>query len=255
MNCIKCICFLLVSLLSNIAKPNTLSWYGILRGNAIIDYKSPVNGIVDYINCTPGKDENNSEIFRVTSVDDISKKEILNLKRDRARDEYKRYKNEYVNANNAFREGLVAKKELIDIGNKMNGAVINLKEVEREIETLNYINKLSNPYIKGKFVCQDVFVSQGSYVNAGDLLMKIEMINKYRLEIKYDPVTTNLKNNSIRYRSLVNSSTGNAKLIATKNLTDNSSMGGLKSAIIELENNGELSPELLDTAFEITLYD
>ncbi len=56
--------------------------------------------------------------------------------------------------------------------------------------------------------------------------MKIEMINKYRLEIKYDPVTTNLKNSSIRYRSLVNNSTGNAKLIATKNLTDNSSMGG-----------------------------
>ncbi|WP_126778519.1 ABC transporter, partial [Escherichia coli] len=197
----------------------------------------------------------NSEIFKIISVDGVSKKEILVLKRDRARSEYKKYKNEYVNANNAFKEGLVAKNELSDIGNKMKDAIINLKEVESEIETLNYINKLSNPYVKGRFVCQDVFVSQGSYVNSGDLLMKIEMINKYRLEIKYDPVTTNLKNSSIRYRSLVNNSTGNAKLIATKNLKDNSSMGGLKSAILELENNGGLSPELLDTAFEITLHD
>ncbi|HGV3891047.1 TPA: ABC transporter, partial [Escherichia coli] len=225
------------------------------RGDTIIDYKSPVNGIVDSLNCTPGTDKNNSEIFKIISIDGVSKKEILGLKRDRARSEYEKYKNEYVNANNAFREGLVAKNELSDIGNKMKDAIINLKEVESEIETLNYINKLSNPYVKGRFVCQDVFVSQGSYVNSGDLLMKIEMINKYRLEIKYDPVTTNLKNSSIRYRSLVNNSTGNAKLIATKNLTDNSSMGGLKSAILELENNGGLSPELLDTAFEITLHD
>ncbi|ATB11766.1 hypothetical protein [Escherichia coli] len=255
LNYIKCMCFLLVSLLPNIAKSNSLSWYGILRGDTIIDYKSPVNGIVDSLNCTPGTDKNNSEIFKIISVDGVSKKEILVLKRDRARSEYKKYKNEYVNANNAFKEGLVAKNELSDIGNKMKDAIINLKEVESEIETLNYINKLSNPYVKGRFVCQDVFVSQGSYVNSGDLLMKIEMINKYRLEIKYDPVTTNLKNSSIRYRSLVNNSTGNAKLIATKNLTDNSSMGGLKSAILELENNGGLSPELLDTAFEITLHD
>ena len=43
--------------------------------------------------------------------------------------------------------------------------------------------------------------------------------------------------------------------ISTKNITNNSSMEGLKSAVLELEDNGKLSPELLDTAFEITLHD
>ena len=81
------------------------------------------------------------------------------------------------------------------------------------------------------------------------------MINKYRIEIKFDPVTTNLKKKAIRYRSLVNGSTGDAKLILTKNITNNSGMEGVKSAILELENNGNLSSDLLDTAFEITLHD
>jgi hypothetical protein len=252
---IKCISFLLVSLLPNIAHPYSLSWYGILRGDTIIDYKSPVNGIVDSLKCTLGVDQNNTEIFKITSIDGVHKKEILELKINKARDEYKKYKKDYMNANHAFNEGLIAKNELDDIRRKMRDAIINLKEIESDIEKFNYINNLSNPYIKGRFVCQDVFVSQNSYVNSGDLIMKIEMIDRYRIEIKYDPVTTNLKNRTIRYRSLVNNSTGNAKLIATKNLKDNSSMGGLKSAIIELEHNGELYPELLDTAFEITLHD
>ncbi|HAL9209384.1 TPA: ABC transporter, partial [Escherichia coli] len=170
------------------------------------------------------------------------------LKINKARDEYKKYKNDYMNAEQAFNEGLIAKNELDDISRKMRDAIINLKEIESEIETFNHINNLSKPYIKGRFVCQDVFVSKNSYVNSGDLIMRIEMIDRYRIEIKYDPVTTNLKNRNIRYRSLVNNSTGNAKLIATKNLKDNSNMGGLKSAIIELEHSGGLYPELLDTA-------
>ncbi|WP_024197269.1 hypothetical protein, partial [Escherichia coli] len=181
--------------------------------------------------------------------------DILELKLHRARDEYKKYKDDYENASNAYNEGLIAKNELRDIGNKMKDAVINLKELESEIISLNYINELSNPHVQGKFVCQDVFVSQGSYITSGDLIMNIEMINKYRIEIKFDPVTTNLKKKAIRYRSLVNGSTGDAKLILTKNITNNSGMEGVKSAILELENNGNLSSDLLDTAFEITLHD
>lgn len=44
--------FLLGSLLPNITQSHVLSWYGILRGDSIISYKSPVNGIVEYLNCT-----------------------------------------------------------------------------------------------------------------------------------------------------------------------------------------------------------
>ena len=98
----------------------------------------------------------------------------------------------------------------------MKDAVINLKEIESELISLNYINELSNPYVQGRFVCQEVFVSPGSYIASGDLIMNIEMINKYRIEIKFDPVTTNLKKKSIRYRSLVNGSTGWAKYINKK---------------------------------------
>ncbi len=255
LNYIKCICFLLGSLLPNITQSHVLSWYGILRGDSIISYKSPVNGIVEYLNCTPGSDENDTNVFKIASIDSVFKKDILELKLYKARDEYKKYKDAHENASNAYNEGLIAKNELRDISNKIKDAIINLKEIESEISSLNYINELSNPYVQGRFVCQDVFVSQGSYITSGDLIMNIEMVNKYRIEIKFDPVTTNLKKKAIRYRSLVNGSTGRAKLISTKNITNNSGMEGLKSAILELENNGKLSPELLDTAFEITLND
>ncbi len=116
-----------------------------------------------------------------------------------------------------YNEGLIAKNELRDIDNKMKDAVINLKEIESELISLNYINELSNPYVQGRFVCRR-FCLSGSYIASGDLIMNIEMINKYRIEIKFDPVTTNLKKKSIRYRSLVNGSTGWAKVISTKTL-------------------------------------
>lgn len=255
LNYIKCVCFLLGSLLPNVSHSYSLSWYGILRGESSITYKSPVNGIIEYLDCIPGSDRNDVKIFKVASIDSASKKDILELKLYRARDEYKKYKDDYEKANSAYNEGLIAKNELRDIDNKMKDAVINLKEIESELISLNYINELSNPYVQGRFVCQEVFVSPGSYIASGDLIMNIEMINKYRIEIKFDPVTTNLKKKSIRYRSLVNGSTGWAKVISTKNITNNSSMEGLKSAVLELEDNGKLSPELLDTAFEITLHD
>ena len=241
LNYIKCVCFLLGSLLPNVSHSYLLSWYGILRGESSITYKSPVNGIIEYLDCIPGSDKNDVKIFKVASIDSASKKDILELKLYRARDEYKKYKDDYEKANSAYNEGLIAKNELRDI--------------ESELISLNYINELSNPYVQGRFVCQEVFVSPGSYIASGDLIMNIEMINKYRIEIKFDPVTTNLKKKSIRYRSLVNGSTGWAKVISTKNITNNSSMEGLKSAVLELEDNGKLSPELLDTAFEITLHD
>ncbi len=255
LNYIKCICFLLGSLLPSIAQSHLLSWYGILRGDSVISYKSPVNGIVEYLNCTPGSDKNDSKIFKIASIDGISKKDILELKLSKAQDEYKKYKDDHENASNAYNEGLIAKNELRDISDKIKDSAINLKELESEISSLNYINELSNPYVQGRFVCRDIFVSQGSYITSGDLIMNIEMINKYLIEIKFDPVTTNIKKKTIRYRSLVNGSTGGAKLISTKNSTNNSGMEGLKSAILELENNGKLSPDLLDTAFEITLND
>ena len=74
LNYIKCICFLLVSLLPGIAQSHLLSWYGILRGDSVISYKSPVNGIIEYLNCTPGSDKDDTRIFKIASVDNVSKK-------------------------------------------------------------------------------------------------------------------------------------------------------------------------------------
>ncbi|HGD8084682.1 ABC transporter [Escherichia coli] len=255
LNYIKCIFFILASVFTGIAHSHALSLYGVLKGDSVIDYKSPVNGVVDILNCTPGLDYSNINIFKITSIDGGIKKEILKMKFDKLKNEYKLYKNEYESAKDAFNEGLIAKSELSSLNRKMQDTIINLKELENEINTLNHIDKLSNPYLNGRFICQDVFVSLNSYVNAGDVIAKIEMLNKYNIEIKYDPVTTNIKRKLIKYRSLVNNSTGSAKLIATKSLVDSSGMGGLKLATLELEDNGKLSPELLNTAFEITFHD
>ncbi|MDX5601819.1 ABC transporter, partial [Escherichia coli] len=86
-------------------------------------------------------------------------------------------------------------------------------------------------------------------------IMKIETIDKFHVDIKFDPVMSNFKGKKIKYRSLVSGLTGEAKLI---NITGNLSgevKNGLKTAVLQIDDGNRVSHELLDTAFEISIDD
>lgn len=88
--------------------------------------------------------------------------------------------------------------------------------------------------------------------------MQVERLNAYYVDIKFDPVVIKgrLQDKNITFKSLVSKITGRGKVSKITNSQDrNSDVYGLQIASIKIENNDCEMSSLLDTAFEITVYD
>ena len=137
----------------------------------------------------------------------------------------------------------------------MNNIEIELEELESQYKSLEYLDLVKKPFIKEKYIYRNIYVNNNAFVNVGDNIMKIETIDKFHVDIKFDPVMSNFKGKKIKYRSLVSGLTGEAKLI---NITGNLSgevKNGLKTAVLQIDDGNRVSHELLDTAFEISIDD
>ncbi len=230
------------------------TFYGTLRGNKNIDFKSPVNGAVNTYSAQNGKINENTYIFKINSPEDEANRETNKLNLIQLKKKHSQYLIKRDIAKNNFEKGFISKNELEEYNDKLHETWINIRILEGKVKFDDALSEMCAPFIKEKFVYRNIYISDGSYVNSGDYIMKIETIDKFHIDIQIDPAELNIKSKKIKYKSLVSKLSGQAKLIGITASSSNDSFSGLKRAILELDNKN-IDPELLDTAFEVTIYD
>ncbi|EFJ8922667.1 ABC transporter [Escherichia coli] len=253
MKSIKCIFIILISAFPVCCLSDT--WYGVLRGNKIIDFRSPTTGIIEIDTAENGKIDESKYVFNIEDIESPIKKEILSKKRNSLIWKKKDTASKLENATLAYRLGFVPKNKLNEYYQNLNNIEIELEELESQYKSLEYLDLVKKPFIKEKYIYRNIYVNNNAFVNVGDNIMKIETIDKFHVDIKFDPVMSNFKGKKIKYRSLVSGLTGEAKLI---NITGNLSgevKNGLKTAVLQIDDGNRVSHELLDTAFEISIDD
>lgn len=230
------------------------TFYGTLRGNKTIDFKSPVNGVVSTYSAQSGSINGNAYIYKIDSPENEAHREADKLKLISLKEKYKQHLIKSKFAKNNFERGFISRNELDEYNDKTHEMLINIKLLEGKIRFNDALSEKCFPFVKERFVYRHVYISDGSYVNSGDYIMKIETIDKFHIDIQIDPSELNIKSKKVKYKSLVSNLTGHANIVGITAASSNDSFSGLKRVTLELDNSN-IEPELLDTAFEITVYD
>lgn len=235
------------------------SYFGVLRGDETIQYKSPYPGVITLYTKNVGVIEKSKKVFDIKNHENNTKIEILKIKIDRLKKKTEYFKELYNSTENAYNSGFISLRELRDKRDEINENDIRIKELIAELKSLEHLSGLGNVSVNGNFIIRELSVSNQQNVNTGDAIMKIETLNKYYVDIKFDPVKFkgNIQNKKVKYRSLVNDKTGKGEIvkITSANSDLNSGVYGLKIASVVLnDTDGDMSA-LLDTAFEVIIDD
>ncbi|CAD6176047.1 ABC transporter protein AatB [Escherichia coli] len=249
---IKPIFFILINL--NVTACYAETFYGTLRGNKIIDFKSPVNGVVNTYSAQSGSINGNAYIYKIDSPENEANREANKLKLISLKKKHNQYIIKSEVAKNNFARGFISRSELDEYNDKINEMLISIKLLEGKVRFEDALSEKCSPFVKERFVYRHVYISDGSYVNSGDYIVKIETIDKFHIDIKIDPSELNIKSKKVKYKSLVSQLSGHARIVGITASSSNDSFSGLKKVTLELDNSN-IEPELLDTAFEITVYD
>lgn len=232
---------------------------GLLRGDETIQYKSPYSGIITLYQKSVGDVEKNKKLFDLKNYEYSAKIEILKIKINRLRKKGYNLTDSYNSAKMAYEAGFISLRELQGKNDEVNENEISIKELTTELESLENQLSFGNVRVDGKFIIRDVFVSDKQNVNAGDNIIKIETLNRYHVDIKYDPISINgrIQDKNIKYRSLIDGKTGTGKVVKVMNANNdiNSVTHGLKIASVVIHNSDTDISYLLDTAFEIIIDD
>lgn len=257
MNLRKLICISLISFFSCCV--NATNYYGVLRGDEIIQYKSPYNGIISLHVENAGDIGENRLLFTVDSFEINAKIGTIRLKLNRYRNKLKRAKQSYVNFKNSYNDGFISHNELLDKQDAVSEVEVNIKELETELNTLEMLKELGNVEYKDSFIIRDISVTNHQPVNTGDSILKIESLKNYYIDIKFDPVQIKHKllNEIVNLVSLVNGYKLKGRVVKISNAPSDNNVGirGLKTASIILEKGDEDITSLIDTAFEVTIDD
>lgn len=254
---IKHICILLTSMLVSFCSYSH-TYYGVLRGDKIIHYKSAFSGIVNLNENLDGGVYENMQLFNVKSYEYDSKMDVLNLKLSSENMKLKRKLQDKKIGDLSFKKGFISKNEVESILDEIIDIKINIKDIESNIKKLRDLSSINSPFIKNKFIIRDIYVNDGMYVNSGDDIMKIEILDKFYIDIKIDPTSIkgNIKNKVIKYKSLLGNVAGNAVVSKVSKSNFDDGVYGMKLVSLYIDSNENVDfTELLDTTFEITIDD
>lgn len=252
----KQVYILLISFLCS--EVNAETYYGTLRGEGFIQYKSPFNGIINLGSIQLGSVYSNKTLFVIENHEHVSKMEILKLRIKSLKKKRNRLHENLRHLKNALSEGFISQNEFFEKNDEIENIDVNIKELTTELEGIQNLTKLGVAYVSDNFIINDIAVNNHQYVNSGDYIMQVERLNAYYVDIKFDPVVIKgrLQDKNITFKSLVSKITGRGKISKITNSQDrNSDVYGLQIASIKIENNDCEMSSLLDTAFEITVYD
>lgn len=232
-------------------------FYGVLRGGGAIDIKSSYNGVAKHLMVKDeGVHENESPIM-VESFEINAKINILKIKIKNIKSRIKRFKREYANIIESYNKGFISLSGVNEKEDAIKEAMVNLEELNIELAALENTLKSGKIFIAKKFIIRQFYVADNQVVNAGDNIVNIETVDKYLVDIKYDPVTIKgrIQDKEIKFKSLVTGDSGKATVLTITTPKDNDNTQGAKIASLLISPEGADLHQLLDTVFEITIND
>lgn len=235
---------------------DTYKYYGVLRGNKTISYKSIFSGVVSLQANKEGVVYEDNSIYEIKSNEYLSKLDILNFQLNIEQLKLKRtLKDENLGKEN-LAKGFISRDEFESITDKKLEIELKIKEIKSDIKKIKELIDLSNPKIKSKYIVRHINIDDGQYVNNGDDIITIETLDKYHVDIKIDPtsITGNIKDKIITFKSLVNGTIGNANIEKIQKSNTHDSADGMKVLSLSIISDYDLA-ELLDTTFEIIIDD
>ncbi|EEW4900977.1 dispersin export-associated protein AatB [Escherichia coli] len=238
------------------------NYYGVLHGSKNVKYKSPFAGVVILEDMIEGNVVTvERKLFSVLNHEYTAKKDIVVMKRDMEEKKLARLKGVKTHSTSMFSKGLISRESLHDIDEKISNAELTIMGLDIESKNLEQLLKLSSPFLHTPFIIRNIFVTNEQYVNAGDDIMVVELLDDFYIDVKFDPVsiTGNIRDKRIRYRSLVNSLMGSATVVKNIRASGESTQGedtsGLRIITLLIDGDRNELSNLLDTAFEIIIDD
>lgn len=233
-------------------------YYGVLHGNKVIHFKSPYPGIVKLSDIEEGEIKQNITLFKVLNHEYNSKNLLIEKKLQAERKKKHRLQTDYKESKYAYESGYISKDELLDIEDKINDSNMTIINLNVEQDNIANMLKLAKPFVNSTFIIRNIFVNNEQYVNSGDDIIDIELLDKFFIDVKIDPVSLhgNIKEKKIEYRSLVNGLSGFASVIRVTRTTESGQddkSSGLRVITLNITGDHKKLSELLDTAFEIEI--
>ena len=233
------------------------TFYGTLRGERTIEIKSPYNGVVHQHLYKEGEIYTDASPVSIESYELNSKKSILNIKIKNLNSKILRLEKDYANTLKSYNKGFVALYNVNEKEDAIKNEKINLEELNIELKALKNTLQLGKPLITGKFIIRQFYATDKQVVNAGDNIMRVENVDNFLMDIKYDPVTLKgrIQDKEITFNSLVSNAKGKAAVLSITNPKENDNTQGAKVATLMLCTDSNDLYQLLDTVFEITIHD
>jgi hypothetical protein len=255
MNSIKLILAFLISF--PVFNVNADTFFGTLRGENVIELKSPFSGIIEHNVSIDGAVHENTSPLKIKSYELESKKKILKLKIKTLKSKINRLQKEYTSAKLSFDRGYISHYEIYKKKDVIDEAKINLQELCIELSAIINTLDLGNPVINSKFLVRQFHTVDKQIVNAGDRIVSIETIDNFFIDIKFDPVSMKgrIQDKVIDIKSMVTGQTGKAIVFRVSNPVDNTFTQGSKIATLLVTTDGIALHQLLDTIFEVTIHD
>lgn len=254
MNIIKLILICLIS--SATFSVYADNYYGTLRGLSSLELKSPYNGVVKILQ--PNKDRVyiHESPFRIESYELESRKKILNIKINNSKNKINRLERDYKNAKKSFTLGYASRSDMDTKEDALKEAIIAMEELNLELNALERMLELGYPIIKTRFIIRDIYALNNQVVNAGDTILKLENIDRFMIDIKYDPVSIEgrIQDKKITVKSLVTGAVFEASVENINTSGDNTFHGSKMVSLILKEHTEDLV-QLMDTVFEVRISD
>lgn len=221
-----------------------------------MELKSPYNGVVKIFESNNEKTFFNEPPFIIESYELESKINIIKIKINNSKAKIKRLERDYKSAKKSFELGYVSRSDLDAKKDAFTEAAINIEELNIELNALERILELGKPIMNFRYIIRDVYSLNNQVVNTGDTILKIENVDKFMVDVKYDPVALSgrVQDKTITVKSLVTGEVFNASVDKIYTSGDNAYHGS-KMVSILLERNSEDLVQLLDTVFEVRISD
>ena len=199
-------------------------------------------------------------LFSIMNHEYTAKKDIVAIKRNMEEKKLARLKGVKTHSTSMFSKGFISRENLHDIDEKISNTELTIMGLDIESKNLEHLLKLSSPFLHTPFIIRNIFVTNEQYVNVGDDIMSIELLDNFYIDVKFDPVsiTGNIRDKRIRYRSLVNSLMGSATVVKNIRASGESNQddtSGLRIITLLIDGDRNELSNLLDTAFEIIIDD
>ena len=123
------------------------------------------------------------KLFSVLNHEYTAKKDIVAMKRDMEEKKLARLKGVKTHSTSMFSKGFISRESLHDIDEKISNTELTIMGLDIESKNLEQLLKLSSPFLHTPFIIRNIFVTNEQYVNAGDDIMSVELLDNFYIQL------------------------------------------------------------------------